>query len=279
MALRGTHKRRLMEDLFQAGAAAAAGALLLWAGHQLRDGVGYPFVPAALRSLTDLQAMGGLAASCAGVLVLAWWTVGLGAGFASALLMRGGSPRAARAVGRFSPGFLRRLAAVALGLQLAAAPLPALAAQPGTPGSGQTPPSGTVVQESPAVNPAWQPSGGEAGLPTGPATAGTGSTAPRLSERAADPAWKPAPGPVDGSLLIPGGSRAGAAASAAASTVTVSAGDTLWSLAAAQLGHLATDQEVARYWPAWHETNRSVIGADPHRLLPGQVLAVPPVPD
>ena len=55
------------------------------------------------------------------------------------------------------------------------------------------------------------------------------------------------------------------------------AGDTLWDLAAAQLGSLATSTEVAELWPRWYELNRLVVGPDPDILLPGQILVVPPL--
>ncbi|EYR61827.1 peptidoglycan-binding protein, partial [Actinotalea ferrariae CF5-4] len=58
-------------------------------------------------------------------------------------------------------------------------------------------------------------------------------------------------------------------------TTTVRPGDTLWDLAAEQLGTAATDAEVAAAWPRWHEANREVIGPDPDVLVPGQVLTVP----
>ena len=60
-----------------------------------------------------------------------------------------------------------------------------------------------------------------------------------------------------------------------ARTVVVLRGDTLWSLAAAQLGPGATDAEIDAAWPQWYDANRPTIGPDPHRLLPGQVLTVP----
>lgn len=53
-------------------------------------------------------------------------------------------------------------------------------------------------------------------------------------------------------------------------------GDSLWSLAAAHLGPGATQAEIAREWPRWHEANLQVIGPDPDLLLPGQVLRIPP---
>ena len=52
-------------------------------------------------------------------------------------------------------------------------------------------------------------------------------------------------------------------------------GDTLWSVAARQLGPDATPAEIARAWPRWYAANREVIGDDPGLILPGQVLTAP----
>ncbi|BDZ42915.1 hypothetical protein GCM10025865_22140 [Paraoerskovia sediminicola] len=52
-------------------------------------------------------------------------------------------------------------------------------------------------------------------------------------------------------------------------------GDTLWSIAAAQLPDDATDADVARATASWHSANLDVIGTDPDLILPGQVLAAP----
>ncbi len=57
--------------------------------------------------------------------------------------------------------------------------------------------------------------------------------------------------------------------------VVVHRGDTLWDLVAARLGPDVTDADIAQAWPRWHAVNRAVIGDDPDRLLPGQVLQVP----
>jgi nucleoid-associated protein YgaU len=40
---------------------------------------------------------------------------------------------------------------------------------------------------------------------------------------------------------------------------------------------MATDLDIAMHWPKWYEANRSIIGADPGLLQPGQVL-YPPAP-
>ncbi|GLY14879.1 LysM peptidoglycan-binding domain-containing protein [Kineosporia rhizophila] len=57
--------------------------------------------------------------------------------------------------------------------------------------------------------------------------------------------------------------------------VVVLVGDTLWSIASRHLGPTAGDAEIAREWPRWYRVNRHLIGADPHRLLPGERLRSP----
>lgn len=57
--------------------------------------------------------------------------------------------------------------------------------------------------------------------------------------------------------------------------VVVKPGDTLWTIAAAELGQHATPEAIAARWPAWYATNRQLIGPDPDLILPGQVLRTP----
>jgi hypothetical protein len=59
-------------------------------------------------------------------------------------------------------------------------------------------------------------------------------------------------------------------------TVVVSPGDTLWDLAAQQLGPHSSIEETAAAWPAIYSLNREVIGPDPDVLEPGQRLVLPP---
>lgn len=66
-----------------------------------------------------------------------------------------------------------------------------------------------------------------------------------------------------------------AAGHAPTSTVTVRAGDTLWSIAAKQLPADASTARITGAWHAWYETNRAVIGTDPHLIQPGQVFTAP----
>jgi LysM repeat protein len=57
--------------------------------------------------------------------------------------------------------------------------------------------------------------------------------------------------------------------------VVVKPGDTLWSIAATELGPNATAEDVDTRWPAWYAANRQQIGPDPDLILPGQVLRIP----
>lgn len=61
-------------------------------------------------------------------------------------------------------------------------------------------------------------------------------------------------------------------------TRTIVAGDTLWALAATELGAAgipATPARIAARWPAWWQANRTVIGDDPDLIHVGAVLSVP----
>ena len=116
----------------------------------------------------------------------------------------------------------------------------------------------TPAGSGPATAPATEP--GPAVAPSGPTPAPT-------------PGWTPSrpvqrSGPEAG-LVTSGG------APHRASDVVVHRGDTLWDIARRHLGPEATDAEVASAWPAWHAANRALIGDDPDRILPGQVLRQP----
>lgn len=59
-------------------------------------------------------------------------------------------------------------------------------------------------------------------------------------------------------------------------TVTVSPGDSLWSITDDLLGASAgTRHDIATSWPLLYDENIDVIGEDPGHLVPGQVLTVP----
>ena len=52
-------------------------------------------------------------------------------------------------------------------------------------------------------------------------------------------------------------------------------GESLWAVAAAELGPEASDAAVADRWPQWYAANNAVVGPDPGLLRPGQVLRAP----
>jgi nucleoid-associated protein YgaU len=66
--------------------------------------------------------------------------------------------------------------------------------------------------------------------------------------------------------------------SQAARIVVVRPGDCLWHLAAAGLRPGADPDEIAARSHAIYELNRTLIGADPNLILPGQRLVVPAAP-
>ena len=216
----------------------------------------------------------GITANLAGLVVIIWWAMSLMIAFTAALLERGGRTRAAAAAGRFSPGFMRRLALAAVGLQLITAQLATAAAPPALPGTGPSPRT--------AVAAAWTPTS-DASLaayrdPAGTVPATVPSPPPVESAPAAGPQWKPLrpvvePGPLASRRLRP------QEPAAAPGEVTVRAGDSLWSLSAAQLGPFASDVDIASAWPRLYQANRQIIGEDPDVLHPGQVLRLPPPPD
>ncbi|HEY3557334.1 MAG TPA: LysM peptidoglycan-binding domain-containing protein [Kribbella sp.] len=61
-------------------------------------------------------------------------------------------------------------------------------------------------------------------------------------------------------------------------SVVVREGDSLWSIAARELGPTASNAAIEARWHDWYAANRHVIGNDPDLILPGQVLRTPPAP-
>lgn len=102
---------------------------------------------------------------------------------------------------------------------------------------------------------------------TAPGTTAPGTAAPGTAALDVDwPVHRPAPVrevPVD--LDWP-----------SAATVVVHRGDSLWSIAADQLGPTATDAQIDAAWRSWYAANRTVIGDDPDLILPGRQLQAPP---
>lgn len=69
--------------------------------------------------------------------------------------------------------------------------------------------------------------------------------------------------------------RAGPVSRTVSGTVVVAPGDSLWSIAAADLPPGASGAQITARWHAVYAANRHVIGADPDLLRPGQRLRLP----
>lgn len=208
----------------------------------------------------------GFVATAAGLAIVVWWITAFLLAVAAALLQQSGRDRSASATAKFSPAFMRRLALAILGLNLVGIPLANAAPAP--------------------VEPAWNPAnegtatiGISAQWAPGPGPAAQQFTPPSIESGASEiePHWQPRAPATEPGLL---GSRPQRAAEQSASpgqaAVVVSRGDSLWSIAARQLGPMASDVDIALHWPKWYAANRDVIGDDPGLLVPGQILQPPP---
>lgn len=206
------------------------------------------------RSVDDVETVVALGASLLGALVVCWWFVALATAFIGAWLLRHTGRRSGHRVAAVAPAFMRRLAMATLGVTLIAAPA-AQAAEPAAP---------LPVAAPAALSPAWVSTAAE----PAPAEASSQSPAPT-------PKWQPArpAQPID--RILGGTDRS------ATVEVIVASGDSLWTIAARDLGPGATAAEIAAEWPRWYQHNRALIGPDPDHLVPGTALLRPtavPVP-
>ncbi len=221
----------------------------------------------------------GMVANTSGLIVVAWWLLSLLIAFASAVLARAGNERAADITGRFSPAFMRRLALAAVGLQLLGAPLAQAAADPADPAWSPTSNPAVSMSMAPADEDVTAPDSAVRNQASGPLAAAGKPKTPRSGE-GTDPRWKPnAPVVHPGPLAAQPVRSARQQPATEGRHVTVRAGESLWSIAARELGGTAaSDVDVALEWPRWYQANRAVIGDNPDLLLPGQVLRPPVKP-
>lgn len=159
---------------------------------------------------------------------------------------------AGRVRDRVAPAAVRRCAGILLGVTIAGSLAPGAAAT-------ETAAAAAVASAAPA--PSWT---------VAPAAALASAAVP---EPAPEPEWTPAPVRPQPPVSLT--AQRTEVADEAPAEVVVRRGDTLWDLAAAHLTPEATDSEIAAAWQRWYAENRSVIGADPDLILPGQVLTVP----
>jgi hypothetical protein len=233
----------------------------------------------------DLAALTVAGALC--WLVLLWLAVGVL--LTAAAAAPGGAGRVAEVVVvRVLPGSVRRLAAGLLGLSLTAAAagchrpnqeLPAAGAGPAMARHGPARPADAGRADT--VD--WPLAGPPAALPSSPAGA-PGTPWPSPPPGDLSPAGGPlgpagGGGRVAGRSAPPGPTAAGQPARTSAGRsdhLVVQPGDCLWRIAARHLGGRADAAEVATETRRWYGTNRTIIGADPNLLRPGEVLRSPP---
>ena len=272
-------------------AAVVGGVLVIWAGGLLAllAAARTSAPQASARGLTGLDGL-VVAAACAGAAVVLSWLAAAfvvsvvelakadwhpvpsreaptptGARPPSAALGRMGLPRG------FVPRGVRRMAALMLGLSLAvgtsgAAPAATIPATSSTAAPTSMVAAPTAAAVPGAVAPPLAVGQPAAVPPTGRPTQSSATWTPDR------PAASVARAVLPDIALVTAAPRLGAEIN---EDVAVRAGDTLWSIAARQLGPDARADEVARAWPVWWRANRGVIGEDPDLILPGQVLHVP----
>jgi hypothetical protein len=211
-------------------------------------------------------------AAAAGILawlVLAWLLVASVVSACSA--MPGAAGSISRAVARrVAPAMLRRVVASAVGVVIAASvslPTAALAGPPRSPHVSAA--TGTVTARAAGeigdrvfVSARTSADGGAPSDFDRPASSSFAEPAPAAPKRRA-------------ALAVVQGIHRG---DAAAGEVVVRRGDSLWSIAAAELGPRASAAQIEQRWRRWYAVNRATIGADPDLILPGTRLVRPPSP-
>jgi hypothetical protein len=241
------------------------GAFLVFTGAGIVDHWGRSAAHQQALLFDDLL---GLLALAAGLTVIAWWLLSLVTAFASALLERTGYNAAARATARFTPVFMRRLAMAAVGVQLLGAPLAHADALPA---------AALSSSNGSSLSAAWAPLADKRpDLPAGHSKDSGVSEGFAAMGSELQPQWKPRVPVVEPGLVTSLPARAMTEPAGARRDIPVRAGESLWTIAARELGPGASEVEIAARWPLWYQANRTVIGADPNVLLPGQLLSPPP---
>ena len=242
--------RHHMRDLLTLAAGIIAAVILVWAGFSTR-----PNPETLVRgSVSSLQELAGFSAAAAGVGIAAVWSVGLAMAVAYAALRKAGHAAAAAAAGALAPAFMKRLAVAVIGLNLVSGAGGAQAAELFPQGSQ---PQGITALQQPSrtVGPLQNPAAADG------------------SDEHPTPHWKPRSAPDAENVFVR------PVRPETESQAVVREGDSLWSLASAQLGPQATEADIAAHWPRWYERNRAVIGDSPDLILPGQAFEIPDAPE
>ena len=226
-----------------------------------------------------------LCAGAAAILITAWWFISFIYALFYARSLRVSSRNADRAALKvpaiFRPRFMRRivltLGGTALGVGAVLAPAQATVVTPsnagvnGTDGLSQTTISAVMTTESL-----------DTVASTSTAAAATSSESPSapsaLSAEIPDIPLAPQPTEAAGSLQDRSPFFSPPRAEAGTYSYTVQAGDTLWSIAADQLGEGTDASTIYDYTLDLYEANKDALGQNAELLYEGQVLQIPEQP-
>lgn len=251
-------------------------------------------IPSA-HPLTDASL---LCAGAAALLITAWWFISFICALFYARSLRVSSRNADRAVLKvpaiFRPRFMRRivltLGGTALGVGAVLAPAQATVATPsnagltGTEGMPQTTISVVMTADSMSTAASTDTA---AAVTTPDANSDTDSagTTPdqsasplQLSAEVPDIPLAPEPTEAAGSLQDRSPFFSPPRAEAGTYSYTVQAGDTLWSIAADQLGEGTDASTIYNYTLDIYEANKDALGQNAELLYEGQVLQIPEQP-
>ena len=250
-----------------------------------------------------------LCAGAVAVLITAWWFISFIYALFYAWSLRVSSNNADRTALKvpafFRPRFMRRivltLGGTALGVGVVLAPAQATVVTPsnagvnGTEGMPQTTISAVMTTDSmgTAASTSTVASTGTAAAETSPGTVSdaepagttTGSVAPEaasapltLSAEIPDIPLAPQPSEAAGSQQDRSPFFSPPRAEAGTYSYTVQAGDTLWSIAAEQLGEGTDASTIYDYTLDIYEANKDALGQNAELLYEGQVLQIPEQP-
>ena len=239
-----------------------------------------------------------LCAGAAAILITAWWFVSFICALFYAWSLRVSSHNADRAVLKvpafFRPRFMRRvvltLGGTALGVGAVLAPAQATVATPsnagvsGTEGMPQTTISAVMTTDSMGAADSMDTATADAS-PGSNADAVLSDTAPNqsatpltLSAEVPNIPLAPDPSEAAGSLQDRSPFFSPPRTEAGTYSYTVQAGDTLWSIAADQLGEGTDASTIYDYTLDIYEANKDALGQNAELLYEGQVLQIPEQP-
>lgn len=251
-------------------------------------------IPSA-HPLTDASL---LCAGAVALLITAWWFISFIYALFYARSLRVSSRNADRAVLKiptiFRPRFMRRivltLGGTALGVGAVLAPAQATVATPsnagltGTEGLSQTTISAVITADSMSTAASTDTAAADTspGSNSDTDSAGTTSEAPsaplQLSAEVPDIPLAPGPTEAAGSLQDRSPFFSPPRTEAGTYSYTVQAGDTLWSIAADQLGEGTDASTIYDYTLDIYEANKDALGQNAELLYEGQVLQIPEQP-